>query len=691
MSQGEDQMDGSWWLGIDVGGTFTDLVAVDQRTGERREQKVLTTKDALERGVMQALDEINIDLENVAEIVHGHTAGINAILSREGAKTALVATAGHRDLLDIGRMEREYGPSFYDPTWLRPHQQRPIIERRNRYGVLERLGPDGTEIFPLDKDQLKEVTKELKADGCTAVAVCFVNAYRSQEHEQQAAEIIRAECPDMYVQTSAVYPVTKESERTVTVALDAYTGPIVTAYLRRLSDELAQSGFSGSLWIMMMNGGVGTVQETSKAPVFQIQSGPVGGVNGGVHAARTTNQPNLLGVDVGGTSSDVSVIRQGDVPFTDIWSTEHGLTLTMPVIDVRSVGSGAGSIIGIDSLGTLSVGPESAGSTPGPACYGRGGEKPTLTDACLVLGYLQPDLFAGGALTLNHALAEQALSHVAESLTMSVLELAGGAYELACSDIAGSIRSISTYRGLDVREFSLLGFGAAGPMVANKVARELGTKSVIIPPSPGEFSAFGLLESDLKITKAASPVAPLSSFDCDSLEAQFKKLEDDVSASLAQQGMAATEEFVYERAIFAMYQGQTWDNRIALESGPVDADRLEKMPARIHDVYRSRYGYSAEELGIIITTLEVTGIARRPELPQVRAEVADGDQVIRSTSVQIDGVTHSDVPVYRRDRLPAGTSVSGPALVVEAYATTVVDARSQASVDESGNLHIALT
>lgn len=679
----------TWWLGIDVGGTFTDFVAVNTGTGETREHKVLTTADAQEVGVLQGLREIGIPIQQIEEIVHGHTAGINAVLSRRGAHAALLATDGHRDLLDIGRMDREFGPRFYDPTWLRPHQERPIIARRDRYGITERIDYDGNELVPLDEDRVREAARQMKAEGVGSVAVCFLNAYLTDKHEQQAVEILREECPELYVQSSAVYPVTKESERTTTVALDAYVGPIVTGYLRRLEKGLTDAGFAGSLWIMTMNGGVGSVAETAKAPVFQLVSGPVGGVSGAVHAARTSDHQNLLTVDVGGTSSDVSVVRAGTTPLTDLWSVEHGLTMTMPVVDVTSVGSGAGSIIHLDSLGTLRVGPESAGSSPGPAAYGRGGERPTLTDACVALGILQPDQFAGGALKLDRAAAERALSTVSEPLGMTVAGLADGAYRLACSEIAGSIRSISTYRGVDIREFSLLAFGAAGPMVAVRVARELGVGSVVIPAGPGEYSAFGLLSSDLRSTKARSPMMTLTPDSASTLEEEFRELELTVRADLERQGVAPSR-VTFERAFNAMYAGQTWDNRLPIETGELDAERIRQMITQVHEFYQARYGFSAEELPIILTTIEVSGVARRQARPRLAKETTETDPLIGRTTVLLDGVEHPETPVYQREHLPVNHAVSGPAVVVERYATTLLDAGSTAQVDEQGSLQIAL-
>ncbi|GAA1333348.1 hydantoinase/oxoprolinase family protein [Pseudonocardia xinjiangensis] len=688
--------DERWWMGIDIGGTFTDLVAVNRKTGEIRDLKVLTTRPRQEEGVLEAVRGSGIPIDQIDEIVHGHTTGINAVLSRQGAKTALLATAGHRDLLDLGRMDREFGPRLYDPTWLRPHQEHPIVRRRDRYGVRERIGSDGAEIIALDEDQVRTIAREVRDRGIGSVAVCFMNSYLDQAHEIRAAELLREEYPDVYVQTSALYPVTKEHERTTTVVFDAYVGPTVTGYLHRLEEELAGIGFGGALWVMTMNGGVGSVPETSKAPVFQLVSGPVGGVAGAVQLARTLDgdgtggNGNFLTMDVGGTSTDVAAVRRGQTPLTDLWTVEHGLVMTMPAVDVRSVGSGAGSLIHLDSLSTLRVGPESAGSQPGPACYGRGGARPTITDACVHLGILQPDLFAGGAIRLDPTLAESALEAVADQLGMTPTELADGAYRLACSNMAGALRSISTFRGLDLREFSLLAFGAAGPMMAVQVARGLGIGSVIVPGHPGEFSAYGLVASDLRVTRAQSPLAPLLAIGPDELEAGFVALEDAATADLVHQGVAESRIGV-SREIFAMYAGQTWDNRIALEPGLIDDARLNGIAAQVHEFYLSRYGFTAEEIPIMLTTIEVTAAASRPILPSWRPTAGAGDSLIRRTSMRLAGEEYPDAGVYDRDKLGADEVVNGPAIIVESYATTAIDDGSTACLDGSGNLTVALT
>jgi N-methylhydantoinase A len=690
MSNGNGQS--GWWVGIDVGGTFTDVVAIDRATGEVRDHKVLTTKGRQEVGVLEALTQAVDDVTAVGEIVHGHTSGINAVLSRQGAKTALLATAGHRDLLDIGRMDRAFGESLYDPTWIRPHQVRPIVRRRDRYGVRERSAPDGSSVLDLDEAQVREIAAELKERGMESVAVCFMNSYVAPEHEERTAEILREELPGVYVQTSGLYPVTKEAERANTVVFDAYVGPIVTDYLHRLEHDLRDAGFGGTLWIMTMNGGVGSVAETSKAPVFQLVSGPVGGVAGAVHLTRASSIgiQNLLTMDVGGTSTDVAAIQAGETPMTDLWTEEHGLTMAIPAVDVTSVGSGAGSIAHIDSLGALKVGPESAGSEPGPASYGRGGTRPTVTDACVALGILQPDLFAGGALPLDRGAAETALADLGSQLGMSMLEAANGTYRLACSDMAASIRSISTYRGLDLREFALLAFGAAGPMMAGRVARELELGTVVVPERPGGYSAFGLLTSDIRVTKARSPMKTVAAYGAEQLEADYRELEEEAIADLVAQKVSR-EDVVLQREFFAMYAGQTWDNRLPLPSGTLDDKRLEELEEGVHEFYRNRYGFSAGELPIVLSALEVTGVARREPLRPGDGATNAEEALLRHAAVRLDGIDSEEVPVYARERVPVETPIEGPAVIVEDYATTLIDGDSSAKIVPSGELVITLS
>lgn len=677
---------GTWAVGIDVGGTFTDIIGLDRSTGEVRDGKVLSTPRQ-EDGVLASIASIDLEVPDVAEIVHGHTVGINTLLSRTGERTGLIATAGHQDLLDIGRMHREFGERFYDPTWLRPHQERPVVPRELRFGVLERLRYDGSTLQALDEDSVREAARELARQGVGSVAVCLLNSYTNGEHERRVAEIVAEELPDAYVQTSALYPVTKEHERTTTVALDAYVGPPVVGYLDRLMSGLVERDFGGTLWIMMMNGGVATFADAGRAPVFQLVSGPVGGVSGSVRLAADGPSSNLLTVDVGGTSTDVAAIRHGTAPLTDLWTLETGLTLTMPLVDVESIGSGAGSLIRPNELGNVAVGPASAGSNPGPVCYGRGGTEATLTDACVALGILQPDLFADGAITLDVDAARSALGKAGEQWGMTAERLASAAYEVACQDIAAKIRTISVYRGLDVREFALQPSGSAGPMLADRIGQVLGTDIVVVPRSPGQFSALGLLQTDLMVTRAQSIMTGLASENAEAIEAAFVALQDRIRDELADQG-ADVARLRFERAVFAMYRGQTWDNRMPVPADPISPDGVTDLVPRFHAFYEEHYGFAARELPIVVSTVEVTAvIPRQRATPEPVAD--DGDPFLRTVDITLPGSSEPGaVSLYLRERLAPHQQVTGPALVAEKFATTVVLPGRVAHVDDGLNLII---
>ncbi|WP_062996828.1 hydantoinase/oxoprolinase family protein [Nocardia mikamii] len=684
MTQTEQAAD--WIVGIDVGGTFTDIIGLNQTTGEIRDGKVLSTPEQ-EVGVLDSITAIDLGIPEIAEIVHGHTVGINALLSRTGAPTGLISTRGHKDLLDIGRMHREFGDRFYDPTWVRPHQERPIVARESRYGIGERLRHDGSVLLALDEDEVRAAARELAGRGTESVAVCLLNSYINSEHERRAAEIVAEEMPDAYIQTSALYPVTKEHERTTTVALDAYVGPAVVGYLNRLMHRLSERDYRGTLWIMMMNGGVATFADAGKAPVFQLVSGPVGGVSGSVKLANEGSAPNLLTIDVGGTSTDVAAIRRGKTPLTDTWTLETGLTLTMPLVDVESIGSGAGSLIRPNALGNVAVGPASAGSNPGPVCYRRGGTEPALTDACAALGILQPDLFANGAISLDVDASLAALARTGAQWNMSAVELASAAYEVACQDIAAKVRTISVYRGLDVREFALQPSGSAGPMLADRVGQILGLDKVIIPTSPGQFSALGLLRSDLMVTRAQSIMTPLEPANADAIEAAFTALQDRIRDELKNQG-ADVERIRFERAVFAMYRGQTWDNRMPIPAATLTAEAAAALVPAFHEFYRESYGFAATEIPVVVSTVEVTAIiARENRKPEAVPE--DGESFLRTTQLTVPGTTEPvEVPIHVRERLGRGDKVHGPALIAEKYATTLVLPGRTASLDDDLNLII---
>jgi N-methylhydantoinase A len=657
-------------VGVDIGGTFTDAVAIDPRSGRTRVGKALTVPGNEEEGAHAAIADTGVSTEEIAEVVHGHTVGINAVLARAGSKVGVLATAGYRDLLDVGRFDRPFS-EMWNLRWVRPHQERPIAPRRLRRGVAGRIAADGEELLPLDLDDARRAVETLRREGATSFAICLMNSYVDPRHEREVAALVREMAPDAYVQTSEVYPLPKEAERTTTVVLDAYTGPLIIDYLSRFDDRLRAGGLEGPIWIMGMNGGVAAIAESKRFPIMQLMSGPVGGVAHAVAAADALGR-DLVTLDMGGTSTDVSVIHDGALTHTDHWRVEWGLDLYLPMIEIDTIGAGAGSIVAIDDLGAVTVGPRSAGSVPGPACYGRGGTEPAVTDAFVVLGLIQPDFFFGGQMEFDAAAAERAMSALAARAGTDERELAEAVYRLAVAHIAESIRTISTYRGLDIRRHGLVAGGAAGPLVAARVARELEMERAIVPRDPGQFSALGLAVADVRVNEAAPAMSPYASYDPDGFDAAFAELEERARQRIAAQGLAA-EDVRVTRSFRGMYAGQTWDNSYPAPPGPYTEESMAAIAASFHELYEQRSGSSSAELPIMVTAFQVTAEVSRQAPDQYlpgESDGADGKPEI-TRPVWWEGGRH-ETPFIRRENLLVGTPVAGPAVVVERHATTAV-------------------
>jgi N-methylhydantoinase A len=677
-------------VGIDIGGTFTDAVAMHATTGEVRVGKALTVPGREEDGAIAALEDTGVSIDEVGEIVHGHTVGLNAVLSRGGARTGLLATDGYRDLLDTGRLDRPYSRQF-DLHWIRPHQERPIVPRRHRRGIRGRISAEGTELAPINLDDVRRAVREMTADGISSFAVCFMNAYLNPAHEQAVAEVIREIAPDAYVQTSDIYPLAKESERTTTVVLDAYIGPLIIDYLSRLEERLRSQDFGGPIWIMGMNGGVSAIEQSKRSPIGQLMSGPVGGV---AHAVAVTPAVggDLVTLDMGGTSTDVAVVAGGAPTHTDHWTVEWGLDLYLPMLEINTVGSGAGSIIGVDDNGKLTVGPRSAGSVPGPACYGRGGTEPALTDAFVAEGLIQPEFFFGGRMALDADAARTALRGVGERLGLGELELAAAAHSVAISHMAEAIRAISTYRGLDIRTHRLMAGGAAGPLVAARVARELGMPEVVVVRHPGQFSAFGLAGADVRVSHVSGVMSPLAAFTPESFDAGFRELEDRARHDVESQDVS-TDGIVMTRSFKGMYAGQTWDNVYPVPPGPYDAQSLDGVAEAFHALYRQRTGSSSAELPIILTALQVTAVVpRTPAQDAALAAAAAGarPEPLKTVDVIWDGAP-SPTPFFARGDLRPGTEIEGPAVIVEPHATTAVPPGATIAAHAAGHLLLTWT
>lgn len=682
-------------LGIDVGGTFTDAVLVDTQSGKVERGKVLSTPDDPSKGTMQALDSFGVPVDSIGFFCHGSTVGINALIQRRGAKVALICTQGTRDMLDMGRLRRPYGDDLYDPTWMRPHQANPIVPRRHIREVAARMLYDGSVYIDLDEDAARREIEFLRDEGVEAVAVCLLHAWKNLAHEERLVELIREVHPQAYVQWSGLRPVYGEYSRTLSVVLDAYTGPLIVRYLGRLAEALSRAGFPGEVLIMQMNGGLRTLSETvADFPAYTIESGPVAGALGAEYFARSFLETNnLVCMDIGGTSTDIAFVVEAKAEVTEEWQFEFNVPLGMPAIDVRSLGAGGGSIIGVDDIGTLRVGPESAGAMPGPAAYGRGGQLPTITDAYVVLGWVQPQLFLRGELELDAEAAHAAMKGLARQLRLDPVELGAGAIQLMNVHIENEISKMAFERALDLRDFSLLAYGGAGPIHAAHVARSLGLADAIIPFFPGGFSALGMVTAPVKAERAVSVIEPLVGLGAQRLSEILRGLEERVVQDLGRQSVAAAD-IRFESAMYGMYEGQSFDNRVMLPAGrrSLSDEDVAVWVEDFHHLYERVYGYSAREMGIVITTVTVTGLGPQVGIPLPEQELGPPEPHAEAIELRatmfVDGEFRDGVPFYIRDRLAAGNVVDGPAVIDDGLSTVLVPTGAHARIDRFGGIHI---
>jgi N-methylhydantoinase A len=681
-------------VGVDVGGTFTDAVMVDEESGVVTRTKVLTTAGDQSEGTLGALQRLVREPDKLTSFHHGYTVGLNAALTRTGASTGMLVTQGHRDTVDHGRVWRPFDVNLYDPTWERPHQASPIVARRLRREVPERMRENGDVLLPLDEEATRAELEFLKNEGVEAVGICFLHAYEHPEHEQRVREIVTEVMPDAYVQTSEIWPLAREFERTFVVMLDAYTGPPVVKYLKKLQQRLGEAGFDSRVEIMQMDGGLRSAESVKKAPIYTLQSGPVAGLLGAeTYSRKLLGGRDLVCLDIGGTSSDLGVILGGRAEVTNEWELEHAIPLAITTLDVRSIGAGGGSIIHTDDVGSLHVGPQSAGSDPGPACYGRGAQQPAMTDAYVAMGLLQPELFLGGEMKLDKDAALEQLGKVAEPLGMSVTDLAQGAYQIANMKIAAAVAAMTTHRGLDPREFSLFAYGAAGPVQAVGVARELGITEVVVPYFPGGFSAFGMVASRSRVEYSQAIMDTFDNVGPEELTRILGELAEKCRADLLEQGIAP-EDITIEGDYFAMYSGQGQDNRLQLPGIELDADDVGTIAESFHEFYDRRFGYRAPEIPILVTSVSVVGFGPLPTITlpsgdDTRAEGEEIDTAIKlRADLSMDGGSYPDSPFYDRDLLREGDEVAGPAVIDDHLGTIVINPGAVARVVDHGTLRI---
>ena len=666
-------------IGVDIGGTFTDLVALDERTGAVVNTKALSTPRALLDGVLQCVDQARVRLEECQLVIHGTTIGINALIEGKGARTGLLTTEGFRDVLEIGRGNFL---RMYDVLYRRPA---PLVPRGRCLEAPERLTARGDVLVPLDEEAVRASARRLKSEGVEAVAVVFLFSYRNPAHEQRAAEILADELPGVAISVShRLTQEWREYERTSTTVVNAYVQPIVDRYLGRFDEGLAGRGFKGRVLITQSNGGAFSLAAARSKPVHTIESGPAAGAVGCVSLSQALGLDRLISFDMGGTTAKCAIVERGLVQTTDEYHVDNR-PLRIPVIDIKEVSAGGGTIAWIDAGGALALGPQSAGAEPGPVCYGLGGTAPTVTDANVVLGRIDGSRFLGGTMPLDAPAAARALDEtLAQPLGLSRDAAAAGVVRLADVKMALAVRSITTERGLDPREYALVAYGGGGPLHAVAIARELGIPRVVIPPAPSTFSAWGMLATDLRHDLVRTVLEPLERTDGAWADARYAEMQREIEAILP--GVGAP---LVHRAADLRYLGQEHTVTVTVASAAAWKDLRKEFDA----AHQRAYGYMAPDVEVQLINLRLTIV-----YPIERPRLARGE---RRTSGAAPFATRKifssrtqDTPefrVFQRDALRSGDSVNGPAVVEEPGTTTVVDAGDTLFVEEHGCLVIEVT
>lgn len=678
-------------LGVDIGGTFTDFTLVDPLNGAVRVEKILTSTGAAERAVLEGVDRFQSNgkqvVANADAVIHATTLVTNTILERKGAVTGLITTAGFRDLLEI---QREVRYDLYDLFIQMP---KPIVPRRLRFGVAERVLADGSVRTPLDEGALRAAARELRDAKVEAVAVVFLHSYRNSAHEARAGEILAEELPGVVVSLShQVHPEPKEYERASTTVLDAYVKRTMESYLDRLSDGLRERGYTRKLFMMLSNGGTTTSEYAKAVPIQLVESGPAAGVEAASYFGRRMGIDRILSFDMGGTTAKLCIVEHGRAERARVFEVDRvkrfkagsGLPVAVPVYDLLEIGAGGGSIARIDSLGLVQVGPHSAGASPGPACYGLGGTEPTVTDADLVLGYLGANSFLGGDMPLDLPAAEAAVrNNLCAATGLSVERVASGIFEIVNETMASAARQYVAEKGLSPSELTMIAFGGAGPVHALGLARKLGCPRVVIPPFPGVMSALGLLaapvafERSYSVKRLASAIAPVE------LEALLVRLSAEARALLPAEAVPTVTRFADMR-----YSGQDHALEVTLTADKIDdaaiAAAVDAFVAQYHNLYGKIDDDNPVEFASVRVVLSEQGSTIALPAPTASAPAAPA-----STRRMIEPDSSvSDAPVFNRGTLAAGQIIEGPALIEERESTTVLGRGDRMTVDASGALVI---
>ncbi len=668
-------------IGVDTGGTFTDFVVFDDERNTLGVAKTASTPEDPTCAFMNGLRELEVDLKSVARIVHGTTIATNAVLERNTQNAAVVVTRGHRDIVEIGQLR-----VYADNVIFNRHYQRPppFVPRNLRFEITERMGPEGEVITAVDDAELDGIIARIRDAGIQSVAVCLLNSYVNSTHEHYVAERLRNALPEVGVSESMVVaPVFREFERWATTVLNAYVDSSVSRYLRKLSDTLRGAGYAGELFYMTSSGGILTEAVAPSQPVRFLLSGPAAGIRAAVHLGNTANMRNLITYDMGGTSTDISLIQDLN-PIVTHERQFAGTVIKTPQLDIIAIGAGGGSIAWVDRDGSLKVGPRSAGAMPGPACYQRGGTEPTVTDANLLLGRMSEGSPLGGSMKLDAGASERVIKALGREIGIEdPLRVAEGILQICNSNMAGAVRTVSVERGLDPREFALLPMGGAGPMHATAVAEELGIDHVFIPPDPGNACATGLLTTDLQHDYVRTYVTEIDTADVSRIHALVEEMSEQGRAQLRKEGIA--DERIEIRCSADMrYFGQSFQ----LEIPVTTESTLQQMQAAFNERYENVYGYNRRDKPVELVYLRAvaSGIIDKPGKVSRHAAASQGDGVL-TRKVYFHG-RFQPCAVHQRNQLEAGTLIDGPVILEEYGATNVIGPGWQVIGDESGNLHI---
>ena len=677
-------------LAADVGGTFTDVAAFNETTGELQLGKTLTTPQHLVSGIAQGVARTSARFQATRLFLHGTTVAINTILERSGARCALLTTQGFRDIYEIGRVNR---PESYN-LFFKRHV--PLIERDLRFDISERIDAQGAVLIKLDEAQVLKVAAAAVAQGVESIAILFLHSYRNPAHEQRAKQIIEQAFPQLFVSAShELSQEYREFERTSTAAANAYVGPRVRRYLTEMETHLDTAGFAGTFLIVQSTGGLFDAADARHSCIRMLESGPAAGVIGAKALCDSIGMRNAIAFDMGGTTAKAGVIYGGEVLMTGsslIGGYATGLPIQMPMIDIQEVGTGGGSIARVELGNALRVGPQSAGAQPGPACYGLGGTEPTITDANLVLGRLGAERFLGGEMPLDSDAARRALSErIAAPLGLDLVEAAEGILRIATTQMANVVRWVTTERGLDAADFALVAYGGAGPLHAAMVARELQIATVVIPRAPGHFSAYGMLVADLRRDFVSTWFTPLAEAPFAVMEALFADMETRGRATVTR-GQATLTATTVRRAADMRYVGQEHAVTVDLPLELFQTQDRDGIKSRFDAVHQTRYGFSVaqEKAEIVSLRSAIVGEMRKPPFehiaqggPQPQPEALRGTR-----AVYFAGAGYVDTPTYQRSALKAGNRIAGPALIEEHASTTVMHPGDTLEVDAFGDLII---